>query len=111
MWTHRDEHLHLDRDIHGYSVDAKDGHIGSVDHVDRHDEGVALVVDTGFWIFGSKRIIPIGVVADVDHGTRTVTVNMTKTDLHDAPNWREGWSIDHDVRAGYDEYYRPFVWM
>ena len=40
-----------------------------------------LVVDTGFWIFGKKRLIPAGVVDRVDHDDRKVYVSMTKDQI------------------------------
>ena len=33
-----------------------------------------VVVDTGFWIFGKKRLIPAGVVSAVVHEDKTVHV-------------------------------------
>ncbi len=51
-------------DLTGFDVEATDGHIGKIDEATmaaRRDS--VLVVDTGFWIFGHKRMLPGGVVA------------------------------------------------
>ena len=49
-------------DLVGYDVEATDGHIGKIDEASNEAAGQYLVVDTGFWIFGKKRLIPAGVV-------------------------------------------------
>ena len=45
-------------DLTGWDVEATDGHIGKVDEATYEDASSCLVVDTGFWIFGKKRMIP-----------------------------------------------------
>ena len=44
-------------------------------------------MDTGFWIFGKKRLIPAGVVSTVDHDSKSVHVNMTKEQIKSAPDY------------------------
>ena len=46
-----------------------------------------IVVDTGFWIFGKKRLIPVGVVNRVDNGHRNAYVAMTKEQIKSAPDY------------------------
>ena len=66
MWDYRTELGAVDRDLVGYDVEATDGSIGKIDE-STYDVGASyLVVDTGFWIFGKKRMIPAGVVERVD---------------------------------------------
>ena len=50
-------------DLTGFEVEATDGHIGKIDEATMADGATCLVVDTGFWIFGKKRMLPAGVVA------------------------------------------------
>ena len=52
-------------------------------------------MDTGFWIFGKKRMIPAGVVTSVDHEDETVSVGMTKDQIKSAP--------DYDKQDTYDD--------
>ena len=96
-------------DLTGFDVEATDGHIGKVEEatVERSN---SLVVDTGFWIFGKKRMIPAGVVTSVDGGNKNVSVSMTKDQIKNAPDYD---SDKHagDARAHHAEqqdYYQPY---
>ena len=73
-------------DVAGYRVEASDGHIGEVDEA-VYDEGSGrLIVDTGFWIFGKRRMIPAGLVVRVDDA-RTVHLACPKATVKDAPDY------------------------
>jgi hypothetical protein len=74
-------------DVTGYDVEATDGSIGTIDEA-TYDEGSScLVVDTGFWIFGKKRMIPAGVVQRVDPDAKKIFVNLTKDQVKSAPDF------------------------
>jgi hypothetical protein len=68
----------------GFSVEAVDGSIGKVDEATRED----LVVRTGFWVFGSKRVLPAGAIASVDTDGQRVYVSRTKDEVKHAPSWK-----------------------
>ena len=87
------------RDLAGWDVEALDGHIGTVDEATDEAGGSYLLVDTGFWIFGKKRMLPASVVERVDAEERKLYVNLTKDQIRDAPDW-------DDVRAKEDDYRR-----
>jgi hypothetical protein len=95
----------------GYDVEATDGHIGKIDAATNDTSRSSLVVDTGFWIFGKKRLIPAGVVERADHEDRKVFVAMTKDQIKSAPDY-------DDTETGYDDeyydrsssYYDPYGW-
>ena len=87
------------RDLAGWDVEALDGHIGTVDDASDEAGGSYLVVDTGFWIFGKKRMLPASVVERLDPESRKVFVNLSKDEVKDAPDW-------DDVRAKEDDYRR-----
>ena len=89
----------------GYDVEAIDGNIGKIDEASNEAESAYLVVDTGFWIFGRKRMIPAGVVDRVDDEDRKVYVAMSKEDIKSAPDFNDQ---DRNVRDPYDTYYEPF---
>ncbi len=74
-------------DVTGYEVEATDGHIGKVDEATNEPGSSCLVVDTGFWIFGKKRMIPAGVVQRIDSDEKKVFVGMTKEQIKDAPDY------------------------
>jgi hypothetical protein len=74
-------------DLTGFDVEATDGRIGTIDEASLEAGASWLVVDTGFWIFGKKRMIPAGVVESVDAENGTVRVSMTKHEIKDAPDF------------------------
>jgi hypothetical protein len=81
-------------DVTGFDVDATDGHIGKVDAA-TYDPGTAgLVVDTGFWIFGKKRLLPAGVVARVDPDEKKVLLSISKDEVKQAPDYDESRAAD-----------------
>jgi hypothetical protein len=110
LWTYRADLTLTDVDLGGYEVEAKDGHIGKVDEADWEAGTSYLVVDTGFWIFGKKRVIPAGVIMKVDHDGRTVHINMTKDDVKSAPDWDESWNDAPDTRAVLNDYFDIYRW-
>src|SRR6476660_27893 len=85
-------------DVTGYDVDALDGSIGKVDEATKDAQSGYLVVDTGFWIFGKKRMIPLGVVRSVDSDSKTVQVGMTKDQIKSAPDFDEVRRRNEDYR-------------
>ena len=76
-------------DVTGFDVEATDGHIGKIDEATMAPGATCLVVDTGFWIFGKKRMIPAGVVSAVDVDEKKVFVDMTKDEIKGAPDYDE----------------------
>jgi hypothetical protein len=92
-------------DITGYDVEASDGSIGKVDDATYENGEGALVVDTGFWIFGKKRMLPAGVVQGVDEDARTVFVSCTKDEIKQAPDYDERRRNDADYRRDVGSHY------
>jgi len=88
LWVYRDT-LDFSRDVVGYDVEATDGKIGKIDETSTEVGRGYLVVDTGFWIFGKKRLVPAGIVNRIDHDDRKVYVSMTKDQIKNAPDYDE----------------------
>jgi hypothetical protein len=117
IWNYRDDVIH-DREIVGFDVEAVDGDIGKIDAHSFEADDSHIVVDTGFWIFGKRRLIPAGAVTAVDHDNQKVMINLTKDQVKDAPDFVAERGDDAsdiedrlpDYRAEYDEYYRPHGW-
>jgi hypothetical protein len=105
MWEFRSELGTLDRDLVGYDVEAVDGKIGKIDEDSNETGSAYLVVDTGFWIFGKKRLIPAGVVDRIDDVDRSVFVRMTKDQIKSAPDFEEQHRTDREL---YDKYYDSY---
>ena len=92
-------------EIVGYDVEATDGGLGKVDESSLEAGSAYVVVDTGWWIFGKKRMIPAGVIESIDHENGQVFVGLSKEEIKSAPDFAEEHRED---RSGYDEYYEPY---
>jgi hypothetical protein len=112
IWTYREDTYRTQSNLAGFDVEATDGSIGSVDE-DTTDRD-HLIVDTGFWIFGKKRLLPAGVVDRIDYDDRKVYVNLTKDQVKNAPDLDEeldyGGSGSTWDRDPYATYYGPYGW-
>jgi hypothetical protein len=93
-------------DVTGFEVEASDGHVGTVDEATYESGRGRLVVDTGFWIFGKKRMIPAGLVTRVDIGTHTVHLGITKEHVKGAPDHDEVRADDDAYRGEVADHYR-----
>ena len=92
----------------GYDVEATDGSIGKIDEATNESSSSYVVVDTGFWIFGKKRLIPAGVINTVDHDAEKVYVTMTKEQIKSAPDYdRDDWN--DESRTRYNDYYSSYA--
>ena len=97
-------------DLTGFDVEATDGHIGKIDEATMASGATCLVVDTGFWIFGKKRMLPAGVVRGIDVDDKKVFVAMTKDEIKGAPDYdeehhkRDEPAYHDEVRGYYDSW-------
>ena len=107
IWTYPDASAWSDADIIGYDVEATDGSIGKIDESSAAAGSAYVVVDTGFWIFGKKRLVPAGVIDRVDQQNEKVFLRLTKEQVKNAPDFEE----THRQRRGteYDTYYETYV--
>jgi hypothetical protein len=85
----------------GYHVEATDGSIGKIDEV---GDGF-LVVDTGPWIFGTKVMLPNGVVNNIDTAERKVYVDRTKDEIRSAPEFAPELRDSADYRESLGKHY------
>ncbi len=83
-WNYRENLATVQRDLTGYDVEAVDGSIGKIDEASNEADAAYVVVDTGFWIFGKKRLIPAGVIERINDDSRQVYVAMTKDQIERA---------------------------
>jgi hypothetical protein len=104
IWTYR-EQLFSASDIVGYSVEALDGSIGKIDEASDESEASYLVVDTGPWIFGTKVLLPAGVVKLVDAENETIYVNRTKEQIKSAPEFHPETYREDAYRSEIGDYY------
>jgi hypothetical protein len=104
-WAYRDPTWIDGYDLNGYSVEATDGSIGKVDSASDDVSSSYIVVDTGPWIFGKKRLIPAGALEAVDHEGKNVHVGMSKEQIKSAPDydqdtWNDQSRTEHDAYYG-----------
>ena len=108
LWTYG-ETIRTGGDLSGYHVEATDGGIGKIDEA-TYDAGSSLIViDTGPWIFGTKVMIPAGLVESVDHDEQKVFVRATKDEIKDAPEYNDGLFKDDAYRNELGTYYGRLI--
>jgi hypothetical protein len=103
LWTAAPGVERLDETI-GYDAYAGDEHVGTVDEA-QGGPGSFVVVDTGWWIFGKKRMVPAGLVRHVDHERRAVALDVDKQALSEAPDYEAETRVDDDVWQRVDAYF------
>src|SRR5215216_2205238 len=91
-------------DLSGFSVEALDGGIGSIDAATYETNGSYVVVDTGPWIFGKKVLLPAGVIDRIDTTEEKVYVHRTKDQIKNAPEFDED-RFDEAYRSDVGTYY------
>jgi hypothetical protein len=92
-------------DLSGYSVEATDGSIGTIDEASYEVGEAYLVVDTGPWIFGRKVLLPAGTVDRIDHTDRRVYVDRTKEQVKDSPEYDKDTFHTPEYRQSVGDYY------
>ena len=107
-WSYLDDSWAMGGDFVGYDVEATDGSIGKIDAKSDEASASYVVVDTGFWIFGKKRLIPAGAVTSVDHEDEKVFVSMTKDEIKSAPDYDES-TWDDTSRTTHGDYYGRYT--
>jgi hypothetical protein len=110
MWSYRDTARTQTTDVVGFDVVATDGSIGKVDEA-TYDAGASyVVVDTGPWIFGTRRMLPAGVIDRIDYDGRQVFVSLTKDQVRDAPDYDADRYQDETYQSDLSTYYGRF-WL
>ena len=112
IWTYRIDVFPLDEstqrpDIAGFQVLTIDGHkIGKIDEATNEVGNACIVVDTGFWIFGKKRMIPAGTIQSIDVENQEVRVTVNQDDVKEAPDYDQVRQEDQAYRGEVGTYYQ-----
>ncbi len=106
IWSYRADVHDDESSLVGFDVEAADGSIGKVESETLNVEANRLVVDTGSWIFGTKRVIPVGMIKRIDRESETVYIDMTKEQVKNSPEYDEPIEGAFEV-APYSAYYHP----
>jgi hypothetical protein len=110
IWSYRDTAREHPTDVVGFDVVATDGSIGKVNEATDDVGASYLVVDTGPWIFGKRRMLPAGVIERIDYDGRQVFVNLTKDQIRDASDYDATRDQNETYRSGLGSYYGRFWW-
>ncbi|MCU1489355.1 MAG: hypothetical protein JWM85_760 [Acidimicrobiaceae bacterium] len=111
LWVYRVDVLVMDGDdepdITSYEVVTSDDEkIGKVEDATEEAGRAWIVVDTGFWIFGKKRMIPAGAIESIDPESREVRVSLTKDEIKKAPDYDEVRRHEAFYQGELEDYYR-----
>lgn len=107
VWSYRDKVWSEDDDLVGYEVEATDGSVGTIDKATSETDAAYIVIDTGHWIFGKRRLIPAGSVIAIDRDARTLTVSLSRDQIRSGPDYDES-SWDEESRTMHADHYGPF---
>ncbi|MFF2145596.1 PRC-barrel domain containing protein [Kitasatospora sp. NPDC058190] len=87
LWEYRPgSHPAADLTLVGYEVHATDGPLGRVEQ----DAGDHLLVDASAWVPGNRVLVPVGLVARIDHLNLAVHLDCPRARLSSAPPTAEG---------------------
>lgn len=97
-------------DIKGYDVYSEtEEKVGSVYDALVDDSGRFryFVIDTGFWVFGKKVMVPMGRIRIDYNRHRVYVTGMTKEEVERMPEYNENRTIDYDYEEGVRNVFRP----
>jgi hypothetical protein len=102
------------KDLHGFTIRATDGELGTVDQLYFDDETWAiryLTVETAGWLDGRQVLIsPISVVR-ADWPARRLEVALTKKQVENSPDIDTHQPVSRQHEALYNRYYGyPYYW-
>ncbi|MEP7244471.1 MAG: PRC-barrel domain-containing protein [Gammaproteobacteria bacterium] len=109
-----DHHLRSCKAVTGYHIVATDGDIGHVQSLLVDEESWAiryLVVNTSNWWLGHEVLITPRWIKDVSWSSATVTVDLSRQAIKDAPPYNSATQMDRKLETDIHEHYgRPGYW-
>jgi len=115
LWNYSDSIGHIRESqpaLVGLDVEGLDGGIGKIVEESLEIDSSHLVIDTGFWILGTKRLVPAGVVTKVDLIDGKVWINMTKEQVKDSPEYIDpADAADASSPEPFTGYYNGYPWL
>jgi len=102
------------KDLHGFTIRATDGELGTVDQLYFDDTTWAiryLTVETGGWLGGRHVLIsPISVI-HADWQTKRLDVALNKTQVENSPDIDTHQPVSRQHEAAFNQYYGyPYYW-
>jgi hypothetical protein len=102
------------KDLHGFTIRATDGELGTVDHLYFDDETWAIryfTVETGGWLGGRPVLISPMSVIQTEWQARRLDVALTKKQVEDSPDIDTHQPVSRRHEALYNRYYGyPYYW-
>lgn len=100
--------------IHGYSIRATDGDIGTV-YAFYFDDDLwtirYLVVDTGTWLPGRRVLLSPAVIGQIHWETETLTVTLSTEQVENSPDMDTEKPVSRQYEAALHDYYGwPVYW-
>lgn len=112
---HDDPHLRSCKAVIKYHIHATDGDIGHVQGLLVDEETWAIryiIVDTSNWWVGRQVLIAPQWIQTVSWADATVSVDLTRQAVKDAPHYDSAASLDRKQETGIHEHYgRPGYWV
>ena len=100
--------------LHGFTLQALDGEVGSVDELLFDDEYWTvryLIVDTGSWLVGRKVLISPLALGALDWEQKTLQVNLTREQIEKSPGVEADQPVSRQWERGYYDYFAlPYYW-
>ena len=102
------------KSLHGATLRAQDGELGSVDDILFDDElwtARYLVVSTGGWLDGRKVLIAPAALGLLDGDRQTLRVNLTRDQVEGSPSAETEKPVSRQWEMDYHDYYGwPYYW-
>lgn len=87
----------------GYDVIATNGKVGRIDEHSLASDSSYIVLNTGWWLFERKRLIPCGYIRSIDGVAGRIHLSMSKREVRAAPEFKP---IEHSSESGrYHDFY------
>jgi hypothetical protein len=105
---HTDSHLRSTKEVSGYKISAADGYLGHIDDfiVDEESWTIRyLAVYAGNWWAGKKVLLPPDWIDQISWPDRTVTVDVTREQIKNAPEWDSSRRIDRALEERLNQYF------
>ena len=110
-----DTHLRSASEVSGYAIRALDGDLGHVDDILFEDVNWAtryFVVDSSNWWFGKHVLVAPESISGISWPERTVSVNVTRQLLKNAPHHDRAAHVDRQWEAAYYQHLQqPGYWL
>ena len=102
------------KSLNGYTMAATDGEIGTVEDFYFDDESLTVryvIVNTGYWWFGKKVLIPTDTLDNADWELKSFPINLTREEIRNSPDVDTEKPVSRQQEAGLHKYYgRPNYW-